>query len=283
MKKRYLKSSIFFLLALCIIITSAIGIPMLEGYAEGMSGSYNPTIGSTVTSLTGNSLHATAYDSSWGVSSVGYPRLITNGNQISATVLAYDTEGITSLQVRFVKNTSTDPARTWATFGSDVQEIFYQNYSPYTNKDKKTYTFTLTPGRYIFMSAATTTDGRYATNYDYIEYGTGNIIGTDFAMSQRATPTGFQRFCALYDLTGQGINIPGCSLLMTRVGHNPPFNYVSPDLSITRYSPNSKLYLVTGTANISAFSYIHGTYRTWLNVQRSNGNYETINYPDFYW
>lgn len=67
---------------------------------------------------------------------------------------------------------------------------------------------------------------------------------------------------------------------MTRVGHNPPFNCVSNDLRITQDAPYTRRYQVVGTVDPNAFSFMHGTYRTWLNVQRSNGAYETIYYPD---
>lgn len=270
-----------------IIIASSVGIPMLEGFAEGVSGSPDPTIRIRATT-NGNSLNANAYNSKWGVSSMGYPRLITNGDQINFNVSAYDTAGITSLQVRFVKNTETNYASYWSTYGSNVQEISYQNYSPYSNWDEKTYSYTLTPGRYIIMARATTTDGRYSYKYNYIEYGIGDLIGTDFQMATRDTSTGRLRFCALYDLSKGNVDTVGvdtnnCSLMMTRVGHNPPFNYVSTDLNITMDSTNSRRYLVTGTVDPNAFSYLPGTYRTWLNATRKNGTSYTIYYPDFTW
>jgi hypothetical protein len=245
---------------------------MLNGYATGVSGSPNPTISTSLKSLTGNSLRAYAYDSTWGVSNIGYPRFITNGNQLQTTIWAYDSAGIKSLVVRFIKNNETDVARIWGPYGN-VQEILNQTYSQYTNYDKKTYTFSLTPGRYIFMSMATTTDGRTSTKFDYIEYGNGNVIATDFDTAYRKTSTGWQHFCALYDLSGAGINIPGCSLLMTKVD-NASSNFVSADLRITKDAPFTKRYTVTGTVNPT----VSGTYRTWINVQQSNGTYAAFNF-----
>jgi hypothetical protein len=51
---------------------------------------------------------------------------------------------------------------------------------------------------------------------------------------------------------------------MTRVGHNPPFNCVSNDLRITQDAPYTRRYQVVGTVDPNAFSFMHGTYRTWL-------------------
>jgi len=279
-KKRSFKGFFALLLTVSLIVGSSLGIQLLNGHAQGLCGDPNPTISCNLVSLTGNYFNTYAYQSTWGVSSIGYPRLITNGNQIRAKVWAYDTEGISSLEVKFVKNTNTDPARIWEVGGSNVEELYSQTYSPYINEDEKIFVFSLTPGRYILTTKATTTDGRVTYKNRYVEYGTGNVIATDFAMSYRENSVGRERFCALYDLTGQGINTSSGSLFMTRIGHNPPFNYQATDLSIVQSSSSSRRYLVTGTVAPRAFSYLPGTYVTWLNVQH-NGNYVTLYYPDF--
>lgn len=274
MKKGYSKRLIGFVLSLSLIVASAIGVPMMNGYATGVSGNPNPSLFTRVCSLSGSSVQADAYTNGLGGSTTGYPRYLTNGNQLRTIVSAYDSAGIKSLVIRFIKNNETDPARTWGPYGN-VTEIYNQTFSPYNNYEDKYNYFTLTPGRYILMVMATATDGRSSMKFDYIEYGKGNIIVTDCDTAYRKTTNGWWHCCAIYDLTGKGIDIPQCTLAMANV--NTYATYYANYLNITLDPYNGYRYVVNGTVNPTT----SGTYRTWIRTMRSTGSYETYSFPRY--
>jgi hypothetical protein len=90
-------------------------------------------------------------------------------------------------------------------------------------------------------------------------------------MSYRENSVGRERFCALYDLTGQGINTSSGSLFMTESDITRLLIYQATDLSIVQVLQAAALPCYRTVAP-RAFSYLPGTYVTWLNVQH-NGNY----------
>ncbi len=262
------------LLALSVIIGSSLGLQMLNGYALGVSGSPNPTVYCTITNLNGNSLTASAngytFDST-------YPRLVTNGNRIRATFYAYDSEGVTSINLKLIKVLETNNLLHWEQPG--WPELLYEGNFTASNYEIKQHEFNITaPGTYAVL-ATTTVNGRESKTHKFFLYGPGTIVGGDF-FTRIDRPEGQSLFCTLYDLGGNGID--STSLYVTKVAGGP--SYVSNNrLTVSQDPSFSRRYRVEGYGYRNAnLSNIPGQYLGYLEVYPNSFRIpDRIYYPPF--
>ena len=275
MKKINKRSMLTFLLAISLIVTSAIGIPMLNGYAEGISGSYNPTLSCNITNLNGNSLMA--YANSYTMDDT-YPRLVTNGNQIRVRLWAFDTEGASSINLKLIKVQENNQLVSWLQPG--YPDLQYDNNFSVQNNQVIDHVFTITaPGTYAVL-ATTTVNGRTTQNYKFFLYGPGTVVGGDFNY-RLARPEGQALFCTLYDLGGTGIHMPTVtSLFVTKPGLLPVQSNIG--LTITQDPSFPRRYKVFGYANRSQLQNNPGQYQSYLDVLPINSStYSTIYFPPY--
>jgi hypothetical protein len=281
MKKRYIKSSIFFLLALSIIITSAIGIPMLEGYAEGVSGDPDPSIQCTTENLNGSYLRA--YANAYTADDT-YPRLVTNGTQIRARFWGYDSTGITNIKLQLAKIKENNQLVRWDQPGN--LSIIYENNISAQNDVVYSDTFTVSsPGTYAVITEITAGNGRKSKDVEFLLYGPGTVVGGDFN-TRIARPEGQALYCTLYDLSGDrstngtGINTSATSLYVTKPG--APTILSNNGLTITQDPSFPRRYKVFGYANRSQLQNVPGQYQAFLNVYTNAPvTTSTIYYPPY--
>lgn len=285
MKKRYLKSSIIFVLALSIIIASAIGIPMLQGYAEGVSGNPDPFIRTTLTNLNGSYLWAYANETPVQFTlDDTYPRLVTNGNQIRARFRGYDTTGITNINIKLIKAIETNQLYSWRQPG--FPGLISDNNFTAQNDVIYDYVYNISsPGTYVVLTTITAGNGRTSEDIDYFLYGPGTVVGGDFN-TRLAYPSGQALYCTLYDLSGErntngsGINTSATSLYVTKAG--APTILSNNGLTITQDPSFPRRYKVFGYANRSQLQTVPGQYQSFLQVYTNSPvTTSTIYYPPY--
>ncbi len=276
MKKRYFKSLIIFLLALSLIISSAIGIPMLNSSAQGVSGSDYPTIGCSISStVAGSSIWA--YENNPYTFTGDYPRLITNSNQMKAHFWGYDTTGISNIEIKLLKDISPENI-SWRNDGG-TQEIFCKTYYPANGYDHYCHFTVPSAGKYILTATVTAGNGLKSVDENHFVYGNGNFIGTDFSV-RLGSPIGRYTVCTVYDISGVGLDTTNSALYLTKVGSN--YEYKVTDLVIQQDPSFSKRYKIIGSVSTNAFSNQRGTYITKFNAFQTNSSiFNSIYYPSF--
>lgn len=265
MKRGFLKRSIIFGLALGVIITSAICIPKMEGYAEGVSGNPDPFIRTTLNKVNGSYLWAYANESpvQYTLDNT-YPRLVTNGNQITIRFVGYDTTGISNINIKLIKAIEANQLIGWRQpgFPGLISDI---NFSA-QNDVRYDYTYTVSsPGTYVVLTTITAGNGRTSEDVDYFLYGPGTVVGGDFN-TRLSRPEGQALYCTLYDLSGKGINMPNTSLYVTKPAPGAPTIQSNNGLSISQDPSFSKRYKVFGYANRSQLQNYSGAYQSYLEV-----------------
>ncbi len=276
MKTKNIKSVLTSLLALSLIVASSLGLQMNSGFAEGVSGSYYPTLSCTIANLNGNSLTAYQNRNNEFTRDDTYPRLVTNGNQIRVRFWAYDSEGVSSINIKLIKVLEKNQLISW--HQPDCQELIYNNDFSVQNDKTKEHIFNITaPGTYAVL-ATTKVNGRETKKARFFLYGPGTVVGGDFNYRFDRPPQGQALYCTLYDLGDTGIE--SVSLYVTKPG--APTILSNTGLTITQDPTFKQRYKVFGYANRSQLQNVPGQYQSYLlTLSKKSSDISSIYFPPY--